>query len=617
MKAHQRLFATLLLLLAGGLRLYGISALGTQADEGVHIAAAAQVAEGATLYRDLFENRTPAVEWLLAGIFRLTGPNIVVGRVVAVGAALLTVAGLFAAGRAAAGNAGAGAAAGLLFALAPLPLFWARYTMLEHFATAAAALSVAAALQAQKQASYRWWAFSGLLLGLAVLAKQPAAVLVFVMALFFLLQLRSERRRILGFAAAWAAAGAAVLLFFLGCLVVRGSLPDFWRFVSSAGRPTLPAAESMGVWAQWALRRPVVPLALAGSLLALMRHRAPLLLLLLWPAAEAGLLLLAPQFDFDWGGFSHYALPFIASASLLAGVALLWLWQHRPGHSRTRWTALLLLLAILATAPGWLQDLGHALFQRTYPQATFRAEAEIGHAAALLTGEEQPLLVLGNAVFYHWAGRPPASRFFHLPAYVAGSAVATLAEAELTQALAAPTTGAVVASRMHLEERLTPALARALWQRWSPAAFFSYPYQRDVFLLVPKTKPAAGPALATFGPISLLRVRPQRLDATHLLVQLEWQARQQPAHNFTVFVHVLDAAGNLVAQHDSFPVVGTRPTTSWQTGEILVDRHWIVLPRALDLGSRYQLGVGLYRPENGERLLRENDEDSFIIPLEE
>jgi hypothetical protein len=64
-------------------------------------------------------------------------------------------------------------------------------------------------------------------------------------------------------------------------------------------------------------------------------------------------------------------------------------------------------------------------------------------------------------------------------------------------------------------------------------------------------------------------------------------------------------------------VVGTRPTTSWQTGEILVDRHWIVLPRALDLGSRYQLGVGLYRPENGERLLRENDEDSFIIPLEE
>jgi hypothetical protein len=81
-------------------------------------------------------------------------------------------------------------------------------------------------------------------------------------------------------------------------------------------------------------------------------------------------------------------------------------------------------------------------------------------------------------------------------------------------------------------------------------------------------------------------------------LSLFWRAEGMPPADYTVFVHLLDAQGNLAGQADSPPAGGAYPTSLWETGETIVDER--LLP---DLpAGRYFLQVGLYRADTGERL---------------
>ncbi len=84
-------------------------------------------------------------------------------------------------------------------------------------------------------------------------------------------------------------------------------------------------------------------------------------------------------------------------------------------------------------------------------------------------------------------------------------------------------------------------------------------------------------------------------------VSLYWQALQPIDDDYVVFVHVLNSAGELAANHDGRPENGRFPTTSWLPGIVIPDTHTIILPDDLPPGD-YQLKAGLYRPETGERL---------------
>lgn len=85
-------------------------------------------------------------------------------------------------------------------------------------------------------------------------------------------------------------------------------------------------------------------------------------------------------------------------------------------------------------------------------------------------------------------------------------------------------------------------------------------------------------------------------------LSLFWQAEERPpAERLTVFAHLVDDQGRLVAQQDSEPVGGSRPTTGWTAGEVIRDPIGILLPPDLAAGE-YRLKVGLYRPGTGERL---------------
>jgi len=84
-------------------------------------------------------------------------------------------------------------------------------------------------------------------------------------------------------------------------------------------------------------------------------------------------------------------------------------------------------------------------------------------------------------------------------------------------------------------------------------------------------------------------------------VDLFWRSGVLIDQTLKVFVHLYGPDGALTAQHDSEPVNNQRPTTTWQVGEQIVDRHGLLIPLDAPPGT-YHLAVGLYRPEDSTRL---------------
>ena len=87
-----------------------------------------------------------------------------------------------------------------------------------------------------------------------------------------------------------------------------------------------------------------------------------------------------------------------------------------------------------------------------------------------------------------------------------------------------------------------------------------------------------------------------------------WHALAPLDKDYTVFVHILDASnGQLVAQADAQPRAGSYPTSLWQPGEYITDDYHFDLPP-----GRYTAQVGLYLPENGQRLTQPGGAADFI-----
>jgi hypothetical protein len=88
--------------------------------------------------------------------------------------------------------------------------------------------------------------------------------------------------------------------------------------------------------------------------------------------------------------------------------------------------------------------------------------------------------------------------------------------------------------------------------------------------------------------------------ADAVTVTLFWQPDRAVHRDWKVFVHLVDAGGATVAQHDGVPGDGLRWTDGWRAGEVVEDAHRIALPESLPPG-RYAVRVGLYDERTGER----------------
>lgn len=100
------------------------------------------------------------------------------------------------------------------------------------------------------------------------------------------------------------------------------------------------------------------------------------------------------------------------------------------------------------------------------------------------------------------------------------------------------------------------------------------------------------------GKITLLGFDTTENDG-NLSLHLYWSAEQPVPEDFTVFVHLLDEQGRIIAQADSQPDQAHYPTSAWRPGEVVRDTHVISLSQAVG-GTHFS--VGLYLLSTMERL---------------
>jgi hypothetical protein len=81
---------------------------------------------------------------------------------------------------------------------------------------------------------------------------------------------------------------------------------------------------------------------------------------------------------------------------------------------------------------------------------------------------------------------------------------------------------------------------------------------------------------------------------------LYWQAQAEMPTVYKVFVHLLDASGQIVTQVDREPQAGLAPTTGWLPGEVLIDN--IEVPATQRIAGTRTIAIGLYDPASGKRL---------------
>ena len=105
---------------------------------------------------------------------------------------------------------------------------------------------------------------------------------------------------------------------------------------------------------------------------------------------------------------------------------------------------------------------------------------------------------------------------------------------------------------------------------------------------------------ADFGPN--IRLHSYDLALTDGVVNLTlfWQTVAPPTTGWFVFVHLVNASGDIVAQRDFVPAEGLRPTLGWRTNEVITDVHHLTLPPDLPPGA-YAIRVGLFEPDTFAR----------------
>ncbi|MCL6431774.1 MAG: glycosyltransferase family 39 protein [Anaerolineae bacterium] len=87
-----------------------------------------------------------------------------------------------------------------------------------------------------------------------------------------------------------------------------------------------------------------------------------------------------------------------------------------------------------------------------------------------------------------------------------------------------------------------------------------------------------------------------------LQLTLFWRATRPVERRYKVFTHLIDPAGHLFGLRDAEPLGGARPTTSWQEGELIIDRYGLPVLAGTPPGE-YLIEIGMYGLEDGRRLV--------------
>lgn len=128
-----------------------------------------------------------------------------------------------------------------------------------------------------------------------------------------------------------------------------------------------------------------------------------------------------------------------------------------------------------------------------------------------------------------------------------------------------------------------------------PALAVGEPYRvGDVAMLIGYTTLTSAGRQIDVGRVPLL-------PGEDLNVTLFWRALKGTEIDYSVFVHVVDSNGQLLTQHDGYPMNGFLPTSLWHRNQVVVDPYTLTIPAGANLGE-YSIFVGLYDLQTATRL---------------
>jgi hypothetical protein len=145
------------------------------------------------------------------------------------------------------------------------------------------------------------------------------------------------------------------------------------------------------------------------------------------------------------------------------------------------------------------------------------------------------------------------------------------------------------------------------------------PPQRPLELSLTPAAGSDGPVISLLGYDLVLPAGDSAQD--RLSLTLYWRCERAMETSYSVFVHLLDEAGQVRGQRDRLPAAGAAPTTGWIAGQIVADVYEV--PLAPDApGGVYRIEVGMYNARDMVRLQMVDGEgkplpgDRYVLPEE-
>jgi len=306
-----------------------------------------------------------------------------------------------------------------------------------------------------------------------------------------------------------------------------------------------------------------------------------------------------PRLQVDWFVLISNVALVIATALSLRWVLLR---EKQEEHTRRKWGVLVLMSLLIFSVTAFSLSRYKDDQYRDYRGLLSYLDAHSQPGDAIIFNIPEDTPVLQN----HYKG--------HLPVYglMETSAPVTPSTAGLLDKLAAQHPGLWLIPSPQLSENGPEQHLRKRGYQADDESFDELRLILYAFPSNPLTRHTVG---AIFGHAIVLEdyALDESAQAGHVLhLDLYWQASTPVAEDYQVFVHLLSEDGQRWAQKDGPPLLGTRPTSSWQPGERLTDRRGLLLPSDMPPGS-YHLRVGLYRLSDGSRLLTAEGADGLDL----
>ncbi len=583
-----------MLVIAGliGWRAFRLGAFSLSNDEGAYLMWAWLVNSGHPLYSETVSVSAPLFIVLLDWMFSVTGVTLVAGRVLVLAFTALTMLTLVWMGRWLyrenhAHGWLAGVAAAAVIGIAPLAFTLSRMAMGEIPSVALATVAVALAMVYARRGNWVWLALSGLTFSLSLLVKamNPLVVLP-ILWLVLTRHLPSHRSSAILAVAGWLLACLAPVIV---CLFAYDTAALYDQVVAFRFelRSAFPWQLSQNlIWLRYFVRQHwgIVLLALSGIVLLSRRTRWDAMIPLgLWlGGALLTILTHSPLFP-------HHSVILLPPLALLAGLAVAETWYT----VRKSAIGLVGCLAFLVTIPAAVQANQETL------AASFGREAD---AITFLEQVTRPTdnVISDNLLLAFMAGRqspPPLGDLAQVAISSGRQTSQRLIDISETYPVEAVADWAL--RLPHLAEYMSwvedQYLVRRAWDNHHVIYFGRKVAAADV----------PHPRHTQFEDGIQLVGHDAWLEPTDaaswLQVTLYWTASRPPTSDHTVFVHLYDGAGNLVASHDGPPLFGHLPTGQWEPAEIIPDRHDIRLLVGPSPGE-YRLVAGMYDLSTGDRL---------------